>query len=255
MVRIGALRHVEHRGQRALGEQAHQRAELGGARGRQFLVGGDLHAVEAQRSPSLVDHVVEAAAAEVHARLERVHLVAVLLGAGARGELVELGAEILELRQDEVTLGVAQQQRERELVGVVPGIGREEPDPVIEVLERRRVGIGRQGALAGDQVELGQLTSLLRLDHASDREVEMVDDVEDTSLALFGRDRGFEQPPDPQVRVHPLCFGEQRGHRLHHPVVEELVGDPSVVGWVRAFAYVLVGVIDRPDEALLHRMP
>ena len=61
----------------------------------------------------------------------------------------------------ELAFGPVQLQREGELVPALPAVVRQQRRTGGEIVERRGVGRGGLGALARDQVELGQLLALV----------------------------------------------------------------------------------------------
>ena len=80
----------------------------------------------------------------------------------ARAESVRQALlRVRQLAGQELAFGPVQLQREGELVPALPAILRQERRAGGEIGQRRGVGGRRLGALARDQVELGQLLALL----------------------------------------------------------------------------------------------
>ena len=77
------------------------------------------------------------------------------------------------------------------------------------------------GALAGKQVELGQLLALFRRSSSGDAAVELVDNLENGLLPACRRRMCHEQPADPQVGFGARFLGDQRIGRLVHAIMLE----------------------------------
>ena len=83
-----------------------------------------------------------------------------------------------------------------------------------EIGERRGVGGRRLGALARDQVELGQLLALVARGDQGGAAIELIDDLEDRLLALLRRGVRREQPADPQMGLGALLLPGSANRRL-----------------------------------------
>ena len=106
----------------------------------------------------------------------------------------------------------------------LPGVVRQQRRTGDQILQRRGVGRRSLGALAGDQVELGQLLALVSRGDQGRAAVELIDDVEDRLLPLLGRDVRREQPPDSKVRLVAQRLRDQRIGGFLNAIVDELVG-------------------------------
>ena len=96
---------------------------------------------------------------------------------------------LLRVRQragQELAFGPVQLQREGELVPALPAIFRQQRRTGGEIGERRGVGGRGLGALARDQIELGQLLALVCVEVIKrGAAVELIDDLEDRLLPLL----------------------------------------------------------------------
>ena len=116
-----------------------------------------------------------------------------------------------------------QLQREGELVPALPRVFRQQRRAGDEIGERRGVGGRGLGALAREQVELGQLLTLVSRGDQRGAAVELIDDLEDGLFASFRRGMRREQPADAQVRLGAQSFRYERIGGLLDTVVDELV--------------------------------
>ncbi len=84
-----------------------------------------------------------------------------------------------------------------------------------EIGQRRGVGCGGLGALAGDQIELGQLLALLSRGDQRRAAVELIDDVEDRLLPLLGEAcRAASSLPIRRCASVALLLRDQTSRRL-----------------------------------------
>ena len=77
-------------------------------------------------------------------------------------------------------------QRKGQLMPPLPAILRQQGRASSQISERRGVGRRRLGALARDQVELGQLLAFRGFDDQRDAAIELADDLEDRLLRRSG---------------------------------------------------------------------
>ena len=124
----------------------------------------------------------------------------------------------------ELAFRAVQLQFEGHRVLALPGVCRLQRRTGHQILQRRRVGRGCLGALAGQQIELGHLLALVSRGDQRRAAVELIDDVEDRLLPLLGRDVGREPSPDSKVRLVALRLRDQRVGGFLNAIVDEPVG-------------------------------
>src|SRR5882757_5033915 len=99
-----------------------------------------------------------------------------------------------------------QLQRKGEFVPALPRVFWQQGRTGSEIGERRGVGGSRLGALGREQVEFGQLLTLVSRSDQGRAAVELIDNLEDDLLAFFRRGMRREQPSDAQVRLGAQPF-------------------------------------------------
>ncbi|MFY0533374.1 hypothetical protein [Nannocystis pusilla] len=114
-------------------------------------------------------------------------------------------------------------EREGEIVPALPAVLGQERRACGEIRERRGVRGRPLGALARDEVELGDLLSLRRRGDQRGAPVELVHDLEDLLRELFGGHARGELPAGPEVHRRPLAARDERIGRLLDAIVEEFV--------------------------------
>ena len=105
-----------------------------------------------------------------------------------------------------------------------PRVVRQQDRTGDEIGERRGISGRQLRALARDQVELGQLLTLVSCGDQRGAAVELIDDLEDRLLQLRRRRPRRQQPADPQVVRCTRCFRDQRIGGFLNPVVNKPVG-------------------------------
>ncbi len=133
---------------------------------------------------------------------------------------------LLRFRQragEELALGPVELQREAELVTALPRILRQQGRTRGEIGERRGIGGRGLGALAREQVELGQLLALVPCGDQRGAAVELIDDLEDRILPLLRWCVGREQPADTQMRRDAQLLRDQRIRGFLDAVMEKPV--------------------------------
>ena len=123
-----------------------------------------------------------------------------------------------------LAFGPAKLEPEPELVALFPSALRQQGAASHEVLQGRGVGGCRLGSLSRDEVEPGDLLSLLLRDDHRRAAVELVHGLEDLLFEGLGRGVRREQSADPEMRHRALGFADERISRLADAVVEECVG-------------------------------
>src|SRR5207245_8439527 len=116
-----------------------------------------------------------------------------------------------------------QLQREGELVPALPRVVCQQRRADGEVGERGGIRGRRLRALAGDQVELSQLLTLMSGGNQRRAAIELTDDLEDRLLPLLRRRVRREQPSDAEMRLGAKRFRNQGIGGLPTPVVDEAV--------------------------------
>ena len=106
----------------------------------------------------------------------------------------------------------------------LPAVLRQQCRTGDQIGQRRGVGGRSLGALARDQIELGQLLALVSRGDQGRAAVELIDDLEDRLFPLLGRRVRREQPPDSKVRLGAQLFRDQRIGGFLNAVVDEPVG-------------------------------
>src|SRR5271165_2108532 len=123
----------------------------------------------------------------------------------------------------ELAFGPMQLQIEDEVTPALPRVLRRERRPGGEKLQSRGVRCRGFGALACDQVELGQLLALLPGSDQGGAAVELTHDLEDRLFPVLSRRPRDEMPPNPKVSRGALLLRDQRVRGFLHPVVDEPV--------------------------------
>ncbi|MDT4881244.1 hypothetical protein FQZ97_1170830 [compost metagenome] len=90
-----------------------------------------------------------------------------------------------QLPGQELAFGAVQFEGEHQRMPVFPALLVEQLGTGAEVGKRRRIGCGRLGALAGEQVELGKPLPLAHVADQRRTAIELADDFEDGLLASF----------------------------------------------------------------------
>ena len=114
-----------------------------------------------------------------------------------------------QLAGQELAFGPLQLQGEDQVVPALPAIVAQERRTGDEIFECRNISGRSLGALARDQVELGQLLPLLLRSDQGHAAVQLIDDVEDRLFTFFGRRVRRQQPSDAQMRLGAQCFRDQ----------------------------------------------
>ena len=105
----------------------------------------------------------------------------------------------------------------------LPRIVRQQGRTGGEIGERRGVGGRGLGALARDQIELGQLLTFAGFGDQGRAAVELIDDFEDGLFAFLRRGVHRQQPADPQMRRGAQVCRDQRIGGFLDPVMGEPV--------------------------------
>ena len=128
---------------------------------------------------------------------------------GAAGERVDALLRRRELASQELAFGLVERELEAEPMAALPAIVRQQDRAGGQIAERRRVGGGRLGALAGGEIELGKLLALVPCGDQGHAAVELVDNLEDHFVALLGRDLRGEQVSDAEMGLGARRFRYQ----------------------------------------------
>ena len=166
-----------------------------------------------------------------------------------RGALRQRRQSLLGDRQpagQEFAFGPVELEGKDQVAPALPAILRQQRRPEIEIGEGRGIGRRGLGALAGDQVEPGQLFALVARGDQGGAAIHLIDDLEDRPLAFLGWRLRRQQPADPQMKLGAQGFRGQRIGGLLDPAVHELVGA------VQAFDQFLA---DRRPQRRMNRAP
>src|ERR1700723_3539357 len=98
------------------------------------------------------------------------------------------------------------------------------------------------GALAGNQIEFGELLALFWSRHQGRRAIELVDNLEDGLVQLAGRRMSDQDPADPQVHGAAPLGSDQRISSLVDAIVNEPVGALAEIDQLLATCFDEAGV-------------
>jgi len=134
---------------------------------------------------------------------------------GFRG--LACAAHVLALRASEL-------DGEDQLVAALPGVFGKQRGTAGEIAEGRRVGGRRPGALARDQVQPGDLPTLLRRHEQRGAAIELVDDVEDCLVALLRGYASDEGAAEGEMGACAVALRDESVASLLNPIVQERIG-------------------------------
>src|SRR5262245_20161746 len=115
-----------------------------------------------------------------------------------------------QLASEELAFAAKELECEGEIVAPLPAVLGQQTSSGGEILQRRDVGGRAFGALAGNQVELGNPLTLLLAEEQLGATVELVDDIKDLLGELVGGHSCKQHSADAQMHLRAQLLRDQR---------------------------------------------